>query len=102
LSGRREDEVMTTRTRTDRIEARVSPSTAERIRYAAALTGESMSAFVVDAAAERAERVISEQRQTVVPDEFFEQMLAALDEPPSPAPALERAAKKARKSVTRR
>ena len=48
--------------RTERIEARIDPERAERIRYAAELVHTSMSAFVVDAAAERAERIITDQR----------------------------------------
>jgi uncharacterized protein (DUF1778 family) len=87
--------------RTDRIEARVEPARAERIRYAADLAHTSMSAFVVDAAVEKAERVIAEHRETVVPSDFFDSLLAALDETTS-VPALRKAAARARRSVKRR
>lgn len=88
--------------RIDRIEARVDPERAERIRYAARLAHTSVSAFVVDAAAEAAERVIAEQRVTVVPSDFFDALVAALDEPGEPAPALERAAKRVQATLQRR
>lgn len=87
--------------RTDRIEARVESERAERIRYAAGLAHASMSAFVVDAAVEKAERVIAEHRETVVPFDFFDLLLAALDEA-TPNPALRKAAARARRSVKRR
>ena len=87
--------------RTDRIEARIEPERAERIRYAAELAHTSMSAFLVDAAAERAEQVIAEHRETVVPSEFFESLLEALDEG-AVVPSLKKAARRASRSVKRR
>lgn len=87
--------------RTDRIEARVEPERAERIRYAAELSRASMSAFVVDAAAEKAEQIIVESQETVVPSDFFDSLLAALDEA-SVVPPLRKAAARARRSVKRR
>jgi uncharacterized protein (DUF1778 family) len=78
-------------TRTDRIETRVAPETAEKIRQAAALSGMSTSAFMVDAAADRAERLLRSQRETVVPSEFFDKLLESLDEPDEPVPALQKA-----------
>lgn len=87
--------------RTDRIEARVEPERAGRIRYAADLANTSMSAFVVDAAAEKAEQIIAEHRETTVPSEFFDSLLAALDED-TPVPPLRKAAARARRSVKRR
>lgn len=85
--------------RSDRIEARVEPERAERIRHAARLTQTSTSAFMVDAASEKAERIIEEHRHTVVPAPFFDALLRALDEG-TPAPALQRAAARARRSIT--
>lgn len=87
--------------RTDRIEARVEPERAERIRYAADLARTSMSAFVVDAAAEKAERIIAEHRETAVPSDFFDSLLAALDEA-KVVPSLGKAGARARRSVRRR
>lgn len=87
--------------RTDRIEARLEPERAERIRYAAELAHTSVSAFVVDAAAEKAERVIASHSETIVPGEFFDALLAALDED-ARVPMLAKAARRAQRSVKRR
>lgn len=77
-------------TRTSRLELRTDPEREQRIRYAAELERQSVSAFVLDAAADRAERVIASASATVVPSEFFDQLWDALDAPPEPSPALER------------
>ncbi len=89
-------------TRVDRIEARVAPERAERIRQAAELAHQSVSSFVIDAAEERAERVMLEHGETTVPSNFFDDLLAALDEPTTAVPALEKAGERARKLVTPR
>lgn len=78
-------------TRTDRVEARVEPERAERIRFASTLLHQSMSSFMVDAAADRAEQVIADHAYTAVPSDYFDKLLAALDEPAQPIPALARA-----------
>ena len=83
--------------RTDRVEARVSPEQRERIERAAAFSGESMSSFMVSAAVARADDVIAERSATVVPSDYFDQLLAALDEPAESSPRLAAAAKKARR-----
>ena len=88
--------------RTDRIEARVDPERAEQIRRAAELANQSVSAFVIDAAEQRAEQIILAHRETVVPAEFFDELLAALDRPAAAVPDLAKAAKRARKFVTPR
>ena len=49
------------------------------------------------AAIERADEVIAEATTTVVPGDYFDSLLAALDRP-SPAPGLARAARRARRS----
>jgi uncharacterized protein (DUF1778 family) len=46
---------------------RADPERERRIRYAAELERQSVSAFVLDAAAERAEHVIASASSTVVP-----------------------------------
>ncbi len=81
-------------TRTDRIEARIEPERAERIRFASQLVDESMSAFMVLAAADRAERMIAEHNYTDVDDNYFQRLLAALDEPAGEVLALADAARR--------
>ena len=80
--------------RSDRIEARIEPARVERIRFASQLVEESMSSFVVQAAIERAERIIAERTFTTVDDEYFDKLIASLDEPAKPIPALQRAVRK--------
>jgi uncharacterized protein (DUF1778 family) len=77
-------------TRTSRIELRTDPEREQRIRYAAELRRQSVSAFVLDAAADLAEQVIASASATVVPSEFFDELWEALDGPPEPNPALQR------------
>lgn len=77
--------------RTDRVEARIDPDSAARIRFASDLTHQSMSGFMVAAAVERAEYVIAEHAYTTVPSDYFDKLLAALDTPVEPMPALSRA-----------
>lgn len=79
-------------TRTSRIELRTDPDRERRIRYAAQLEQRSVSAFVLDAAADRAEQVIASAAGTVVPSDFFDEFWEALDATPAPSPALERRA----------
>lgn len=87
--------------RSARIELRAQPVREARIRYAAKLQNQSMSAFVLEAAAEKAEDVIASSTQTVVPSGFFDELLAALDEQPKPMPRLAKAAKKPRRFTQR-
>jgi uncharacterized protein (DUF1778 family) len=78
--------------RTSRIELRTDQDRERRIRYAAELENRSVSAFVLDAAAERAEEVIASASSTTVPSDFFDQLWKALDTPGESSPALERRA----------
>jgi len=91
--GRGEGNAVTVKS--DRIEARLLAEQLAAIDRAAASEGVSRSAFVVTAAVERAERVISAESITRVPASFFDDLVAALDQPTS-APRLARAAKRAR------
>jgi uncharacterized protein (DUF1778 family) len=77
--------------KTERIEARVEPATAERIRFATSLRHTSVSRFMVEAAAEKAEQVIAEAGHTEVPSEYFDRLIDALDAPAEVIPALQRA-----------
>lgn len=83
--------------KTERVEARVSPDQRHRIERAASFSGESMSSFMVTAAVARADEVIAAQTSTMVPAEYFDALLAALDESPEPSPNLAAAAKRARR-----
>jgi uncharacterized protein (DUF1778 family) len=83
--------------RTERIELRAEPEREQRIRYAAKLAGQSLTDFMLDAASERAEEVITSAHVTVVPADFFDALWEALDEAPRPNARLARVFKEARK-----
>lgn len=82
-------------TKTDRLEARLTHEERKQIEQAAALAGEPVSAFVVLAALDRAELVVSERASMVVPTDYFDRLVASLDTPEE-APRLARAARRAR------
>lgn len=82
-------------TRTERVEARVAPRDRARIDRAAALEGQSVSAFMVSAAAEKADQVIAARTTTVVPTDYFDRVIAAMDRADR-APRLARAVRLAR------
>lgn len=85
-------------TKTDRIEARLSPDERALIDRAAAISGTSSSAFLVRAAVERADEVLAASMETVVPADYFDRLLSALDEPDA-LPRLSEAVMKARRSA---
>jgi uncharacterized protein (DUF1778 family) len=62
-----------------RLEMRVPPDRAELIRRAAAARGESVTGFVLQAATRAAEEELAIERETLVPSEFFDDLLRALD-----------------------
>ena len=85
-----------------RFEFRVRPEAKQRIEHAANLVHESASDFVRAAAERRADEVLREHDAvTVVPADYFDQLIAALDETPRASAPLARAAVRARRSVRR-
>ena len=89
-------------TKTARIDLRAKPEAVDHICAAAKLADQSMTTFVLDAALARADEVIEAATSTVVPHDFFERMIAALDEPTMPNDAIIRAAKRLPLQLTRR
>ncbi len=79
--------------KSDRLEARVSPEQRARLEWAAAISGTSVSAFVIDAAVERAEELVAGQMSTTVPADYFDRLLSAIDEPDR-APTLTKVARR--------
>lgn len=65
----------------ERLEARLTSTERKQIEQAAALAGESVSSFVVLAALDRADILVRERASTVVPADYFDQLVASLDEP---------------------
>jgi uncharacterized protein (DUF1778 family) len=83
--------------KTDRLEARLSPDERARIEAAASAAGLSVSAFMVGAAVERADEIIAATTTTVVPADYFDELLAALDATES-APRLAKATRRAQRA----
>jgi uncharacterized protein (DUF1778 family) len=81
-------------TKSERVEARLSAEERAQIERAARFEGRSLSSFMVEAAVERADQILAEQTVTVVSAEYFDRLVAALDEPDR-APRLQRAANRA-------
>lgn len=79
-----------------RLEARLTPTQRKQIEQAAALAGESVSSFVVLAALDRADVLVTERASTVVPAVYFDRLVASL-EAPEDAPRLTHAANKAKR-----
>lgn len=79
---------------TGRLVFEVSEEWTVRIAEAAELVDEPLSEFVRTAAQERADAVLSDTRVTRVPCDYFDRLLAALDEPDEPNVALRAAARR--------
>jgi uncharacterized protein (DUF1778 family) len=85
-----------------RFEFRIRPEAKRRIEHAANLVHQSASDFVRQAAERSAEEILLEHDAvTVLPPDFFDWLLSALDEEPKPSPALARAGRRARHVVRR-
>jgi uncharacterized protein (DUF1778 family) len=78
--------------RTARLEARITPDALKVVRRAAELQGRSVSDFVVAAAQDAANRTIQETQIVRLSVEDQRAFAEAILDPPSPSPALIRAA----------
>jgi len=87
------------RTRTARIEARIAPEALIIVKRAAELQGRSLSDFVVAAAEEAASRTIEKAQIIRLSVEDQRTFADAVLNPPSPAPALLRAAEAHRELI---
>ena len=71
-----------------RLNLRVSTNQEQLIRRAAAATERSVTDFVLDSAAERAETVLAERRWFILSEEQFDRFEELLDAPFEPSDAL--------------
>ncbi len=74
--------------RSRRIDVRVSDEQDTLIRQAAALNGQTVTGFLLDAAQERARELLDERRHLVMSDQAFKRFAATLDEPGEVVPEL--------------
>jgi uncharacterized protein (DUF1778 family) len=73
-----------------RFHLRASESDVHTISRAAATVGISVSTFILESAAERAQRTLADQRHFVLSDEQWRSFAEALDRPPRHLPELEK------------
>lgn len=86
--------------RSERINIRVEPKVDQLLRRAACVQHKSLTAFMIDAAWERAEMVLADQRRLEVRAEEFDRVLDELDRPAEVvAPLLRMAERVARRSA---
>ncbi|HVX17905.1 MAG TPA: DUF1778 domain-containing protein [Acidimicrobiales bacterium] len=83
--------------KTDRVEARLSPTERAHIEQAASIAGLPVSTFMVGAAVNRADEIITAATTTVVPADYFDRLVVALDEA-EPTPGLSKAARRSHRS----
>lgn len=81
------------RAASERIEVRLRPEQRREVEQASALLQMTTSDFIRETIAARAEQVLTEGAATLVPPDFFDSLLAALEEPPRANRALAAAAK---------
>ena len=84
---------------TKRINARFPVGLAEKIEYAASLRGVAVSAFIQDAVAERADRVIESESHWQLTRNESVKLAALIANPPKPNQAMLKAAKLAARHV---
>jgi len=84
---------------TKRINTRFPAGLAEKIEYAAAVRGVAISAFIHEAVAERAERVIEAESRWVLTRQEAATLVAMIDKPPKPNKQMLDAAKLAARHV---
>lgn len=75
-------------TRTRRIDVRVTDAQDAVIREAAALAGQTVTAFLLSAAQDRARELLDDRRHLVMSDRAFERLVAELDQPGNEVPEL--------------
>lgn len=77
--------------KTARLEVRALDREKERVEAAAAVSGQSTSYFILQAALREADSVLGSAEVITVPNVEFDALTDWLDEPATPIPALERA-----------
>jgi uncharacterized protein (DUF1778 family) len=78
----------------ERFDLRISTEIKSLVARAAEVSGTTMSAFVIEAARERATRLIEQQERIVLNNEARDALLNVLSNPPAPNAKLRRAADK--------
>ena len=82
------------RSRDERIDCRVNSDSKSLFARAAELCGVTLTSFMIEAARERAIRLINEHERLLLNNEARDVFMDALSNPPAPNAALQRAAEK--------
>lgn len=88
-------------TLTGRLNFRLSAEQERALRQAAALTGQSVSGFVLSSAVEHAHELLQRANTIAMSDAAFRKFVAALDEPAEEVPELVRLFKRRSRIPTR-
>lgn len=80
--------LMPSSARSRRLDVRLTDEQDAIIREAAAAAGQTITAFLLSAAEQRAREILDERRHLVVTDRAFAAFAAALDEPGEDVPAM--------------
>ncbi|WP_198117242.1 type II toxin-antitoxin system TacA family antitoxin [Massilia rhizosphaerae] len=78
----------------ERITARISAAVAETLNSAAELTGTTLNGFVVQAALEKAQKIVDREKRIMISNNDAAMLLNLLDNPPKPNAAMERGFKR--------
>ena len=84
---------MTTTTKSERLEMRVSQEHKDLIERAAAITGQPVTAFAISNLVERAEEILDRHQQTILSSRDQELFMEILDADEEPTAALVEAAR---------
>jgi uncharacterized protein (DUF1778 family) len=76
--------------KSERIDIRTTLRVKRLLQEAAATTNKTVSEFLVDSALTEAAEVLANRRVFFLNEEQWQEFIAALDAPPSPAPRLEK------------
>lgn len=82
--------MVTTKTRSEKLDLRLTPDAKRTLAAAASAQGRSVSDFVLESALTRAAEVLPDQRHFFLNAEQWEKFQTALDAPPRPMPRLKR------------
>jgi uncharacterized protein (DUF1778 family) len=89
----------TGRERSERLEARITQAQKALLKQAAELQGRTLSDFIVQAASEKAIRVVQEHQVITLTAQEQAVLIEALLKPPAPGPRLRSAARQYRKMM---
>lgn len=78
----------------ERITARISTAIAEVLNSAAELTGTTLNGFVVQAALEKAQKIVDRDKRIAISHNDAAMLLNLLDSPPKPNDAMDRGFKR--------